>query len=64
MWPDVSGVGRVDALLLSHAHRDHAGGLKLLPEVGNPSLYPSGPLAHLLQGHAKLARIARESVVF
>lgn len=38
-WPDVSGVGRVDALLLSHGHRDHAGALKLAPEVGNPPLY-------------------------
>lgn len=38
-WPDVSGVGRVDALLLSHGHRDHAGALKLAPQVGNPRLY-------------------------
>ena len=26
-WPDVGGTGRVVALLLSHGHRDHAGGL-------------------------------------
>jgi Cft2 family RNA processing exonuclease len=39
LWPDVSNVGRVDALLLSHGHRDHAGGLKLLPQVGSPSVY-------------------------
>jgi len=51
-WPDVSRVGKVDALLLSHAHRDHAGGLKLLPEVGNPPLYVTDPLAHLLEEHA------------
>lgn len=38
-WPDVEGVGRVDALLLSHGHRDHAGGLKLAPQVGNPPLF-------------------------
>src|SRR6266850_1306257 len=48
LWPDVSRVGKVDALLLSHAHRDHAGGLKLLPDVGNPPLYVSDPPAHLL----------------
>ena len=39
LWPDVSGVGRVDALLLSHGHRDHAGALKFLPDIGNPSLH-------------------------
>ena len=39
LWPDVSSVGRVDALLLSHGHRDHAGGLKLLREVGSPPVY-------------------------
>lgn len=39
LWPDVSGVGRVDALLLSHGHRDHAGGLKLLGTVGNPVVH-------------------------
>lgn len=39
LWPDVSRVGRVDALLLSHGHRDHAGGLKLLPEVGSPRVH-------------------------
>ena len=39
LWPDVSRVGRVDALLLSHGHRDHAGGLKLLREVGSPPVY-------------------------
>jgi Cft2 family RNA processing exonuclease len=39
LWPDVSRVGRVDAVLLSHGHRDHAGGLKLLPDVGSPPVY-------------------------
>jgi glyoxylase-like metal-dependent hydrolase (beta-lactamase superfamily II) len=39
LWPDVSGVGRVDALLLSHGHRDHAGALKLAPEVGSPPVH-------------------------
>ena len=39
LWPDVSSVGRVDALLLSHGHRDHAGGLKLLRELGSPPVY-------------------------
>lgn len=39
LWPDVSGAGRVDALLLSHSHRDHAGALKLAPQVGDPPLF-------------------------
>jgi len=51
LLPDVSRVGHVDALLLSHAHRDHAGGLALLPALGNPPLYVSDPLAHLLRAH-------------
>jgi Cft2 family RNA processing exonuclease len=39
LWPDVSHVGRIDALLLSHGHRDHAGALTLLPRVGDPPVY-------------------------
>lgn len=39
LWPDVSGVGTIDALLLSHSHNDHAGGLKLLGEVGTPRIF-------------------------
>ncbi len=38
-WPDVSKVGRVDALMLSHGHRDHAGALKLARQVGSPPLH-------------------------
>lgn len=38
-WPDLSGAGRVDALLLSHSHRDHAGALELAPRLGDPALY-------------------------
>jgi hypothetical protein len=38
-WPNVEGVGRVDALLLSHGHRDHAGGLKLSAQLGHPPVF-------------------------
>ncbi|HEY7169177.1 MAG TPA: MBL fold metallo-hydrolase, partial [Candidatus Binatia bacterium] len=39
LLPNVDDVGRIDALLLSHGHRDHAGGLSLLPKIGNPPIY-------------------------
>ncbi len=48
LWPDVSSVGTVDALLISHSHRDHAGGLKLLPQIGNPGLYATDIVRRLL----------------
>jgi Cft2 family RNA processing exonuclease len=48
LWPDVSGVGRVDALLLSHGHRDHAGGLKLLDQVGAPRVYATQTVCRAL----------------
>ena len=51
LWPDVSGVGRVDALMLSHGHRDHAGALKFLPDIGNPPIYATAQV---------LARLGRE----
>ncbi|TQS72886.1 MBL fold metallo-hydrolase [Rhodobacteraceae bacterium] len=37
--PDLSAIGVVDAVLLSHAHIDHAGGLDRLDEVGAPLVY-------------------------
>ena len=39
LLPNVDSVGKVDALLLSHGHRDHAGGLALLEKVGHPPVY-------------------------
>jgi Cft2 family RNA processing exonuclease len=50
LWPDVSRVGNVDALLISHSHQDHAGGLKLLPQVGNPAIHASQIVCGVLPG--------------
>lgn len=36
---DLGGVGAIDAVVLSHSHADHAGGLHWLERIGNPSLH-------------------------
>ncbi|MBN9887316.1 MBL fold metallo-hydrolase [Salipiger abyssi] len=39
--PDLSGAGRIDAVLLSHAHSDHVGALDRLDEIGTPTVFAS-----------------------
>jgi hypothetical protein len=46
--PDLAGIGRVDAVLLSHAHVDHTGALDALPELGNPPVYASAVTGRLI----------------
>jgi Cft2 family RNA processing exonuclease len=43
--PNVAGLGRIDALVVSHGHRDHVGGLCLLPHIGNPPVYATESVA-------------------
>lgn len=40
--PDLSAVGPVDAICLSHAHIDHVGSLDLAGQIGHPPVYATG----------------------
>ena len=46
--PDVAGVGPVDAVIFSHGHKDHVGGLSLLAKLGDPPVYATQPVARAL----------------
>jgi Cft2 family RNA processing exonuclease len=55
--PDIAAAAPADALILSHGHKDHIGGLSLLAKLGNPPVYatqfvadslPDGIQAHIL----------------
>jgi len=45
--PDLSGVGMVDAVLLSHRHADHAGALDLVAQLGTPPVHATALLRAL-----------------
>ena len=46
--PDATCIGRVDAVVLSHGHKDHVGGLSLLPQLGDPPVYATEIVARAL----------------
>ncbi|WP_180901888.1 MBL fold metallo-hydrolase [Martelella soudanensis] len=48
--PDIDVIGAVDAIFLSHAHRDHAGSIGRLGAVGNPCVFATARTLDFLQG--------------
>jgi Cft2 family RNA processing exonuclease len=48
LFPDVDGIGPIDALILSHGHKDHVGGLAFLAKLGNPPVYATEIVARSL----------------
>ena len=46
--PDIEGIGPIDAVVLSHGHKDHVGGLPLLRKLGQPPIYATASVAAAL----------------
>jgi Cft2 family RNA processing exonuclease len=53
--PDVDRIGRIDAVVLSHGHNDHAGALRLLERMGRPQLFATAPVLSRLKDVTGLA---------
>jgi Cft2 family RNA processing exonuclease len=51
--PEVALAGPADALILSHGHKDHVGGLSLRAELGNPPVYATAIVAQNLPTEIK-----------
>ncbi|MBC7139981.1 MAG: MBL fold metallo-hydrolase [Defluviimonas sp.] len=72
--PDLAGIGRVDAIVISHGHADHAGALDLAAGLGTPPVFATAPVRALaadprlagardlpLAGQVRLAGLAVET---
>jgi hypothetical protein len=46
--PDVARIGHVDAIVISHSHRDHTGALVLASQLGNPPIWSTPIVADLV----------------
>ena len=53
LLPDIASAAPADALILSHGHKDHIGGLSLLAELGNPAVYATEIVAQSLPAELK-----------
>ena len=51
--PDIALAAPADALILTHGHKDHIGGLSLLSRLGNPPVYATEIVARSLPGEIK-----------
>ena len=50
LMPDIASAAPADALILSHGHKDHIGGLSLLAQLGHPPIYATEIVAESLPG--------------
>jgi Cft2 family RNA processing exonuclease len=54
-FPDLAQVGPVDAILISHGHADHIGGLHLAADLGNPPIFATA-MTRAFAGHPALEK--------
>jgi len=48
--PDIDAVGRINAVIVSHSHKDHIGALRFIDRIGAPPVYATEPVARKLPG--------------
>jgi Cft2 family RNA processing exonuclease len=48
--PDFNAIGRIDAVIASHSHKDHIGALRFIDRIGAPPVYATAPVARKLPG--------------
>ncbi|SCM75970.1 Beta-lactamase domain protein [uncultured Pleomorphomonas sp.] len=56
--PDLSGIGPVDAVLISHLHHDHTGALDLVSAVGSPPVFATDLTRRLMRASRLPASIS------